>query len=231
MRTKTLLLTAAVVAAGVASSMAQGTVFSVNAVGYVNTTFKPGFSLISNPLNAGADNTIPTLFKTAPFGTQVYRFHSTPSAGFDIGTYDDLAGSWQAPGVPTLLTTPILPGSGLFVKNNLVPKADFTVTFVGEVPQGNLTTTLVKGLQIVSSQVPQEGKISADLKYTGQPGDQLSKWDVAAQKFVTYGFDDLSNAWTLAGVANEPVIGVGESFFLSKQAAGTWTRTFDVNAQ
>jgi hypothetical protein len=231
MRTKTLLLTAAVVAAGVASSMAQGTVFSVNAVGYVNTTFKPGFSLVSNPLNAGADNTIPTLFKTAPFGTQVYKFHATPTAGFDIATYDDLSAAWTAPGVPTLLTTQILPGSGLFVKNNLLPKADFTVTFVGEVPQGNLTTPLVKGLQIVSSQVPQEGKISTDLKYTAAPGDQISKYDVATQKFATYLFDDLANAWTLAGAPNEPTIGVGESFFLSKNAAGSWTRTFDVNAQ
>lgn len=230
MRTKTLLLTAALAAAGVASSMAQGTVFSVNAVGYVNTTLKPGFNLISNPLNAGADNTIPTLFKTAPFGTQVYRFHSTPSAGFDIATNDDLTPGWisQTAG---LLTAQILPGSGLFVKNNSTPKADFTVTFVGEVPQGNLSTTLVKGLQVVSSQVPQEGKISADLKYTGQAGDQISKFDATTQKFVVYGFDDLSNAWTLSGVANEPTIGVGESFFLSKQVAGTWTRTFDVNAQ
>ena len=47
MRTKTLLLTAALSAAGIASSMAQ--VYSVNAVGYVNTPLVTGFNLISNP--------------------------------------------------------------------------------------------------------------------------------------------------------------------------------------
>jgi len=232
MRTKTLLLIAAAAAAGVASSMAQGTVFSVNAVGYVNTTFKPGFNLIANPLNAGLDNTIPTLLKSAPFGTQAYKFHSTPTAGFDIALYDDLDQKWTST-VASMLTSQITPGVGLFVKNNTLPKADFTVTFVGEVPQGNLTNPLVKGLNLVSSQVPQEGKITTDLKYTPTPGDQISKWDVAAQKFATYTFDDLvgpNGSWTLQGAANEPTIGVGEAFFLSRSAAGNWTRTFDVNA-
>ena len=47
MRTKTLLLTAALAAAGVVSSMAQ--VYSVNSVGYVNLTLPNGFSMIANP--------------------------------------------------------------------------------------------------------------------------------------------------------------------------------------
>ena len=38
MRTKTLLLTAALAAAGAATSMAQSTIYSVNAVGYANIT-------------------------------------------------------------------------------------------------------------------------------------------------------------------------------------------------
>src|SRR5437763_15367210 len=59
MRTKTLLLTAAVLAAGLGASVAQ-TVFSVNAVGYVNVTIKPGYNLICNPLN-GSNNVISTV--------------------------------------------------------------------------------------------------------------------------------------------------------------------------
>jgi hypothetical protein len=86
MRTKTLLLTAALSAAGVATSMAQ--VYSVNAVGYVNTQLVPGLNLISNPLEA-ADNKIKTLLTGVPVNTQVYRFVNvrsraqlcSPSAG------------------------------------------------------------------------------------------------------------------------------------------------------
>lgn len=223
MRTKTLLLTAALAAAGVASSMAQGTVFSVNAVGYVNTTLKVGFNLISNPLNAGADNTIQKLFGTTAFGTQVYRFNG---AGFDIATNDDIDAKFIST-VAALLTAQILPGDGVFVKNN--GKADQTVTFVGEVPQGNLTTAIPKGLSIRSSQVPQEGKVTTDLGFPAKPGDQISAWNSTTQRFATYTFDDIDNAWVLAGQKNEPTIGVGEAFFVRKGAADTWTRTFNVN--
>jgi len=229
MRTKTLILTAALAAAGVASSMAQGTVFSVNAVGYVNTTLKKGFNLIANPLNAGADNTINTLFKSLPIGTQVYRFNG---AGFDIATYDDLeVPPRYTSTTPALLTAQILPGEGLFVKNNT--QTDQTVTFVGEVPQGNLSNPIPKGLSIRSSQVPQDGKITTDLGYPAKPGDQVSKFDGATGKFVgPYSFDDLvgpNGSWTLGGVANEPSVGVGESVFVRSVNANTWTRTFNVN--
>jgi len=227
MRTKTLLLTAALAAAGVASSMAQGTVFSVNAVGYVNTTLKKGFNLIANPLDAGADSTIGTLFKSLPFGTQVYRFNGT---GFDIATYDDIEAKYTS-ATAALLTAQIKPGEGVFVKNNTT--TDQTVTFVGEVPQGNLANPFPKGLSIRASQVPQDGKLTTDLGFPAKPGDQVSKFDATTQKFVgPYTFDDLVGAngsWTLGGVANEPSLVVGESVFLRASAAGTWSRTFNVN--
>ena len=47
MRTKALLLTAALGLASVATSMAQA-VYSVNVVGYINLTMKPGFNLVAN---------------------------------------------------------------------------------------------------------------------------------------------------------------------------------------
>jgi len=220
MRTKTLLLTAALSAAGVASSMAQGTVFSVNAVGYVNTTLKPGFNLVANPLT-GSDNTIGTLFKGLPFGTQVSKFNGT---GFDTATNDDLENAY----IPAAnASKTVVPGEGVFVKNN--GKTDATVTFVCEVPQGSLSNPLPKGLSVRSSQVPQEGKITTDLGFPGKAGDQISKFDVATQKFVTYTFDDLENNWTSAGKVSEPSFAVGEAFFVRKNAADSWNRTFSVN--
>ena len=75
MRTKTLLLTAVLSAAGLASSLAQGAVYSVNAVGYVNLTVPAGLSLIANPLDA-TDNTIANVLKV-PAGTQIYKFNGT----------------------------------------------------------------------------------------------------------------------------------------------------------
>src|SRR5947199_53123 len=75
MRTKTLLLSAALTAAGVCSSLAQ--VYSVNAVGYVNLTVP----------QAGKIST--DLFFPKIDGTQVYIYNGTAYDGFlfDVDTW------------------------------------------------------------------------------------------------------------------------------------------------
>src|SRR5690348_7525926 len=127
MRTKTLLLIAALGAAGAGTSMAQ--VFSVNAVGYVNKTIPPNaFAMVANPLTA-ATNTVNALFAGVPNGFQVYIY--TPGKGYDVATFDDLAGAFTPDSAANAV---INPGSGVFVHN---PSASpVTITFVGEVPQG-----------------------------------------------------------------------------------------------
>jgi hypothetical protein len=111
----------------------------------------------------------------------------------------------------------------VFIKNNSVPPVTLTVTFVGEVPQGTLTTAIPAGFSIVSSQVPQEGTAVA-LGYTPVGGDQLYFWNETTQRYgistydADFGFDNPL-----------PTLSVGEAFFIRKNAAGTWTRTFSVN--
>src|ERR1041385_5044775 len=52
MRTKTLLLAAALTAAGLATSLAQSNVYSLNVVGYVNVNVAGNkFNMMSAPLN------------------------------------------------------------------------------------------------------------------------------------------------------------------------------------
>lgn len=214
MRTKSLLLIAAVAAAGAATSMAQ--VFSVNAVGYVNKTIPAnGFAMVSNPLRA-ATNTVNALFTGVPDGFQVYVY--TPGTGYSAATYDELEGGFVGDGA----SRQVLPGQGVFVRNPTATPV--TVTFVGEVPQGNLVTPLVAGLQIVSSQVPQAGT-PEQLGYVGAVGDQIYQFDPATQKYDVATFDDLSNTFEPA----PKVVDVGDAFFLRKTAAGQWARNFNVN--
>jgi hypothetical protein len=213
MRTKTLLLTAALSAAGIATSMAQ--VFSVNAVGYATVTVPAGkYALVSNPLKA-ANNTINELFKGAPEGTQVYKYEV---GGYKTATYDALDGNFGPNGALT-----VVPGEGVFVK--APASGAVTVTFVGEVMQGALSNPLRAGLQIVSSMVPQE-ETAAALGLQGEDGDQIHQYDVANQKYATSTFDSLDNAW---GPALKKLT-VGEAIFLDKKGPGrVWNRTFSVN--
>lgn len=212
MRTKTLLLIAAVAAAGIVASNAQ--VYSVNAVGYVNTKLVKGFNLISNPLKAQTNTLTALLTGQVPQDTKAFVW-DTAGKTFQIATYDTSFG-WD--GAAANLN--LLPGGGLFLQ---VP-ADATVTFVGEVMQGTpLKTPLVVGLQIVSSQVPQAGTLT-DLGYTGAQDDKVYQWDSAKQAYNIFTYDT-SFGWDPA----LPTLGVGEAIFLSRNVAGSWDRNFSVN--
>ena len=205
MRTKTLLLTAALSAAGIASSMAQ--VYSVNAVGYVNTDLLPGFNLISNPLTA-ADNSVAALFgDSLPEGTIVYKFNGN---GFDTAQFE--FEEW------TNGDMTVVPGEGMFVR---VPTAT-TITFVGEVPQGDLSMAVPTGFSIRSSQVPQAGTI-VELGYTPSEGDIIYQWNAEAQGYETASFE--FEDWSPA----VPTLEVGEAVFVRTATAKSWDRSFNVN--
>jgi hypothetical protein len=215
MRTKTLLLTAALAAAGIASSMAQA-VYSVNAVGYVNTALKPGLNLVSNPLT-GSDNSVKGLFTGVPAGTQVYKFNGT---GFTTYSYVNAALGWQPASAATDTT---LPGDGVFVRNTTA--TDVTVTFVGEVPQGTLANPIPVGLSIKSSQVPQAGLLGTDLGFPVAAGDQVYKYNTTTGKYDTFSFVNAAIGWQ----PSQPNVDVGQAVFVRKNAATSWNRTFSVN--
>ncbi|MEN9574177.1 MAG: hypothetical protein RL514_2032 [Verrucomicrobiota bacterium] len=206
MKTKALLAAGLMMAASAASSLAQ-TVYSVNAVGFVNVAVPPGFSIICNPLE-GATNTAPALFPSVPVGTTIYKFDGL---GFTLNTRG-FAG-WQN------TTETYVPGEGFFIKNPSVTA--FTNTFVGNVKQGVLTTPVASGFTLVASQVPQSGLIVTDLQAPVGSFETVYKYDGVQYLSFTRGF----SGWN----PSEPAVNVGEGFFLKKNSSGTWTRTFSVN--
>jgi hypothetical protein len=211
MKAKALLAAGLMIAASAASSLAQ-TVYSVNAVGFVNLNFPPGFTLASNPLE-GATNTVLALFPSVPNGTSIFKFDGA------TGTYTGSTfffGSWNNPSMT------LVPGEGFFFKNPGV--TTFTNTFVGNVKQGTLTTSLSAGFTLVGSQVPQSGLVSTDLGVPIGNAESVFKFDTTSQAYAGGTF--FFGSW---GGAGEPTIGVGEGFFVKKNAAANWTRTFSVN--
>lgn len=214
MRTKTLLLTAALAAAGVATSMAQ--VYSVNAVGYVKKDIPTGFSIIANPLKNG-DNKVSTLFTGVPNGFTVYKFNNA-TALYSVNGYDAEFGEFDNP------DQTLAPGEAAFVRNP--SGSTVTVTFVGEVPQGNLSTTIPNGFSLAASQVPQAGLLTTDLKYTPSSGDTVYRFNNATGQYLVSNYDAEFGEWD-----SEPTLGVGEGFFIRRSVAGAgaWTRNFSVN--
>jgi hypothetical protein len=216
MRTKTILLTAAVSAASIIAAVAQ-TVYSVNAVGYVNVTVRAGkFALLANPL-ALPTNSLAAVLPDAPANTIVYEFNAA-SATYSIYT-KRASGAWTGTGADTARLDP---GEGFFVKN--AGTTDMTITFVGEVVQGtDITVDLPAGFSLVASKVPQAGKVEAELGLVASNGDLIYQFSSATSTYA------LSTRRTATWTPAEPIIGVGEGFFFKATAAKQWKRTFNVN--
>jgi hypothetical protein len=208
MRTKSLLLTAVLTAAGLVTASAQ--VFSVNVVGYINVTAPPGFSIFANQLDNGAGNLLGDLIPAAPAGATVFKF---TGAGFESATYDDLDEAWDNPNIT------LAPGEAAWMLNP--EAAPVTLTFVGEVMQGNLSNPLPAGFSMKSSMVPQAGLISS-LGLVAEAGDTIFLFRNGA--YVSSTYDDLDEAWG----APEPDPAVGEGFWFSTTTAREWTRQFSV---
>jgi hypothetical protein len=212
MRTKTLLCLAALTAAGVATSMAQSNVYSLNVVGYVNIPVNANQQvMIGNQLNT-TNNTIASLIPNGPPGAQLYKYNG----GYTAYAFDDADLVWLPNGAATLN-----PGEGCFFKSPVAT----TLTFVGEVLQGSRTNTLpINLLAMRTSIVPQQGKITTDLAAPGEAGDQLYRYSGG---FSAFAFDDADLVW----LPSEPTINVGEAFFYKKASTSTqskWIRNFTV---
>jgi len=228
MKTKTLLIAAAALAATIISSEAQ-TVFSANVVGYVNQVAAPNvFSLVANPLDNGAGNVLTNVFVGAPGASVVQVWN--PSAGtFDV--YKLQAGHWK--NLTTLTNADnlvIAPGTGVFITP--AGSNPYTNTFVGNVVApvgGSVTNTVQPGAQLVSSLIPYADYVTntATFNLTVAGATVLQQWDPVGQQFVVFKFQ--AGHWVNLGTSLQqvPMIGVGEGFFLTPPSvANVWTENF-----
>jgi opacity protein-like surface antigen len=181
MRTKSLLLAAAALAAGALSSQAQ-TVYSANIVGYVNTPLNVGYSALNIPLDFTGGNTLTNLLPNpinpstlaGPYdGTTVYTWNGS---GYTIFTLDSSqpTGVGDAQDINAVPSPTINPGELIYFNNN--SGVNQTNTFVGTVHTdgaatgtnsiGTTTNALPLGYSFVSSKLPIGGGVSTVLQLT-----------------------------------------------------------------
>jgi len=162
MRTKTLLLGAALFAAGALSSMAQSSVYSLNVVGYVTIQVPPfpGFAMVANPLDDGAGNFLTNImsgddgsgnFAGLPDGTTVFPWNASSGGYANQATFfAGPGGGWSG------ATNQLPPGNGFWIQSGTADGSGvaFTVTLVGNVMQGSMSSKLGNGFTIAASQIP-----------------------------------------------------------------------------
>jgi len=216
--------------------MAQ--VYSLNAVGYINTIIPPGFSIFANQLNTTNNNISPMLdsqFLGGAFdGVQIYKFKN--GSGFTTITVDSLNDPF--PYDQTVATnTTLNPGEAAFIHNPYT--TNLTITFVGTVLTGTVNTTNGVGFNLASDPIPKAGRLTTDLGMPEVDGSQiyifnLTNINQGPAGYAIYSGDSLNtppyDLGGSTGTNKEPAVVVGEGYWY--KAVNTpfiWSQNFSVN--
>jgi hypothetical protein len=211
MRTKALLSVAAIAASAI-SAMAQN-VYSLNIVGYATLTIPTGYSIVANPLSAGATNGASEIMPIID-GELILTWNNGKfvQTGYDSGFGGWVAADGSTPSVPPSLP----PGTGFFFFN---PNPATNITFVGTVVPNPGTTnsiTLPVGYSLIGSAIP-----ATVAQITNPPvrlpvidGMLILQWNNG--KYVQTGFDSGFGGWVAADGTTPsvaPPLAIGQGFF------------------
>jgi len=232
MRTK-VLFCAAVLAASLASSMAQN-VYSLNVVGYVNVTLPSHqFYCVANPLDASMGGTIATgndmtnLFNVA---------NANPQAGSFIQTFIPAIADYSASITYSTRTTSwgsnfsMPPGLGVMYFNGGATPT--VVTFTGQVEQGHYAVSTLGSHQfsMVGSPVPIGGDVTNSTTVVGLvpgAGDSVNTFNSPIADWNTaMTWSTRTAAWTGTPLSIAP--GQGFLYFNGGAAANNWVSNFTV---
>jgi len=220
MRTKALLGLAAL-AVGLSTSVAQN-VYSLNVVGYVNASLQANkLHFLSVPLapvdgNFNITNTI----NATDAQTDALLYHWTGAS------WDNNIPQWYS-GYGWFPDMVISNGVGFFLQS----KANSTLTFVGQVPQGALGYNIPTGVSTLANVVPVSTNFPGAT--VGHPDDLMFTWNQAGQSWDNAVWQNYSGYGWDAGLipanADGPLLNPADAvFYVNTGAAIPFTKNFTV---
>jgi len=191
-----------------------------SAIGFVRLTVPgtnglAGFKMIADQLIA-TNNNLNGLFNPMidgtylPSGSQIQFWNGT-SYVTNIWS----SGAWSPNGNSTLL-----PGGGAFIDNG--GTNPITVSFAGLVPE-SVTNYITNGVYMIySALIPKAGGVQTVFGYPPSRKDTIERWNSSGY-FNSYNYYYLpSPGWS----PSEPIVNVGESFFLDATTTKTWIMNY-----
>jgi hypothetical protein len=232
MRTKTLILSAAALAAGLLSIQnSDAQVYSANVVGYYNISVpanKKAYIAMQLPGGSGNDSLVnDQLTNGVPDGSTLGLWNG---AGFDALTF--FAGFGWYDQNSNFATNTVVPGQGaLFINGDTANPC--TITVVGTVPQGPQTNTVIPFRSFYSMPAPLVTNIDSSLgNFPSSDGDTYAEWDVPSQSFPaskSYTYFAGFGWFDQNSVQVYPSPAVGTSFFyINSGPATNWVFNFTV---
>jgi hypothetical protein len=217
--------------------MAQ--VYSLNAVGYINVSVPTGFSMIADQLYLTNQQTAQSINDV--FGPTLLNGGATtpdPYAGCIIFPYynggfgtplivEQTTGAPFWSSLPEAASTSFNPGQAAFIYNP--NPAAFTITCVGQVPQGSVTNTLIQGFNMVASIIPQTGALDSDLGIV--PGVNDIVFNYVNGGYTTANIWEVVGANHFWGLGFSPTntVGTGMFYYSASATPNVWVRTFTIN--
>lgn len=195
-------------------------------VGAGTATNNPGTNaLLANQFDVPSGNTLDGLFNVngtgamidgtpLPDGSIVSKWDAASQTYLNY-TWNDASG-WRDESDNPAGTVTLNPGEGAF----LTTGSPLTVTFVGTVRSGNLTTPLTQTgkYYLISAQLPKAGGLQSELNFTPHTGDQTLVWTGVGYSGTTY----INGTW----VGGQPMINVGQAFFWRSGTTNNWQISF-----
>jgi len=222
MRTKTLLLAAAALAAGIVTSEAQSNVYSQNIVGYAQVILPAGqYAAVCNPFNLDGTNNSTNVLASLPNGSVLQYW---TGSGFDTATkasFGPNAGQWNTNFV-------LAPGTGFFINCSSL----FTNTFIGNVvvaAGATNTDNLASGANVfIGSPVPYSGNLTDSATIYGlNLGASLPNGSVV-QFWNGSGYNTATKASFGPNAGNfntNFVISIGQGLFVTPGGATSWSQS------
>jgi hypothetical protein len=221
MKTKTLLIAAAALAATVISSQAQ--VYS-GVVGYVSLVTQANhYAAVENPVDLDGIDCVTNVLAGAPKGTVVQIWNG---AGFTLCSRSSFgAGAWSA----NAATNYIPPGVGFFIST----PSPYTNTFVGTVGSGTYPSTNTIALtanhyQFIGAVLPISGTVTngadqgpdaLNLGSVLPKGTVIQVWNGAGYTLGSRGSFG-AGTWS-----TNFTISVGQAFFVNSPVSTNWTQS------
>lgn len=242
MRTKTLLMAAAALAAGIITSQAQP-VYSANVVGYASVPFSANYTMLETPFNIGSSNGANEVYGANLQDGMV--FVTWNGAGFDQTLYSpsfnsifSVGSDWMDPGSFTALPVPTIPpGQGYFLYS---PGAGTNVA-AGTVAINVGATNnmdLPANYSLVGSVLPLSGSVTnAAFNAPLQDGTVFVIWNGSGYDQTLYSpsfnsifsvGSDWMDPGTFAALP-PPSVAVGQGFFIYEPGSQTWSQTLQAN--
>jgi hypothetical protein len=232
MRTKTLLIAAAALAAGVLACSA--TTFSMNIVGYVSATYAAGYVNVAPPVDVANGNALTNFFPNVydaglgqgPYDYDLVSIWNATTHKYDSYTLDQAqpSGVGDAFDVNSVQSPTINPGQLMYLFNSnakLTNTIAGTVHVDGAAPVAGgvgLSTNLIPaGLNFVASKIPVGGGVTSSLQIsnpllTSGPNSGYGVLDFSLIEIPNINASGQFKGYTISTIDSAQSTGFGDAF-------------------